>query len=174
MNEKKVPCINERVKELRTTLGMTQEEFGKRIGLSKSGISSIENGNRSVTDKHIKLISNEFNINEAWLKTGEDSIKKLANEVKNLDQFKKYLQSLGYKMEVHKTGQSESGYYEEHKDEEGNILRNSFIPDEEYFSVILTKDNSTTEFNNEEFKEFQSTIEKSIEFEVFKQNQKDK
>lgn len=63
--------MNDRIKELRNKLGMSQEEFGSKIGLSKSGISSIENHQRAVTDKHVKLISFEFGVNEAWLRTGE-------------------------------------------------------------------------------------------------------
>ena len=63
--------INERVKEVRKRLNLSQEEFGNRIGLSKSGISNIEKGTRNVTSKHIKLIGAVFNINESWLMTGE-------------------------------------------------------------------------------------------------------
>jgi len=67
--------INDRFKELRKTLGLSQEEFGKKIGLSKSGISNIESGTRNVTDKHIKLVCSEFPVNEEWLKTGEGKMK---------------------------------------------------------------------------------------------------
>ena len=153
---------------------MTQEEFGERIGLSKSGISNIEKGIRGISERHIKLICTMFNVNESWLKTGEDLIKKLSNDVKNLEQLKTYLQSIGYMMNVEKTNQSEEGSFEDHKDDKGNIIGRSFIPDEEYFSVFLIKDSQTIEFTNEEFKVFQATVEKSIEFEVFKQNQKTK
>ena len=41
--------INDRFKELRKALGLSQEEFGNKIGLSKSGISNIESGTRNVT-----------------------------------------------------------------------------------------------------------------------------
>ncbi len=173
-NDTVFPRINNRIKELRNKLNMTQEEFGKRIGLSKSGISNIEKGVRGISERHIMLICSTFNVNDSWLRTGEDSIKKLSNNVENLEQLKNYLKSIGYIMTVEKTGQSELGYCEENQDDAGNIINKTFIPDEEYFSIILTKDNSTTEFTEEEFKEFKSTIEKSIEFEVFKQNQKNK
>ena len=51
--------INDRFKELRKIFGLSQEELGNKIGLSKSGISNIESGKRNVTDKHIKLICSE-------------------------------------------------------------------------------------------------------------------
>ncbi len=56
--------VNDRFKELRKTFGLSQEELGNKIGLSKSGISNIESGTRNVTDKHIKLICSEFPVNE--------------------------------------------------------------------------------------------------------------
>jgi transcriptional regulator with XRE-family HTH domain len=62
--------INLRVKELRDALELNQEQFGNAIGLSKSGISSIESGSRNVTDKHIKLLVMSFNVNEVWLRYG--------------------------------------------------------------------------------------------------------
>ena len=62
--------INDRFKELRKIFGLSQEELGNKIGLSKSGISNIESGKRNVTDKHIKLICSELPINEEWLRDG--------------------------------------------------------------------------------------------------------
>ena len=35
---------NERVRELRKTLGLTLERFGERLGVKKNAISAIENG----------------------------------------------------------------------------------------------------------------------------------
>lgn len=67
-----IPTINERVKEVRQKLNLSQEEFGNRIGLSKSGISNIENGTRNVTPKHVKLICLTFGVDELWLTTGID------------------------------------------------------------------------------------------------------
>jgi transcriptional regulator with XRE-family HTH domain len=66
--------MNERIKLLRNAMGLSQEEFGKLIGISKSGISSIESGQRNVTDKHVKLLIMECNLNEDWLRTGEGSM----------------------------------------------------------------------------------------------------
>lgn len=61
---------NIRFKEMREKLGISQKELGDRLGLSNSGISNIEKGIRSVTDKHIKLLSATFNANEQWLRNG--------------------------------------------------------------------------------------------------------
>lgn len=61
---------NERIKEVRKTLGLTLEKFGGRIGLKKSAISLIENGKNSVTDANTKAICREFNVDYGWLTTG--------------------------------------------------------------------------------------------------------
>lgn len=66
-----VMVLNERLKKVRKHLGLTQEELGTKIGLTKSGISAIESGDRAVNDKHIKLLNAAFNVNENWLRTGE-------------------------------------------------------------------------------------------------------
>lgn len=66
--------INIRFKEVRESLKISQKALGDALGLSNSGISNIESGIRSVTDKHIKLLSATFNINEEWLRNGSGSI----------------------------------------------------------------------------------------------------
>ena len=67
--------INERLKLLRKTLGLNQTEFGKCISLSQSHLTSVEKGERNVTDRTIKIICNQiFNdnliVNEDWLRYG--------------------------------------------------------------------------------------------------------
>ncbi len=62
--------MNERIRNLRKTLGLTMEKFGKHLGVGKTAISNIENGNRNVTDQMFKLICREFNVNENWLRNG--------------------------------------------------------------------------------------------------------
>ena len=65
--------MNTRIKELRKALNKSQEDFGKILGLSKSGISEIEAGRRNVTEQHIIMLKNcsDFNVNENWIRTGE-------------------------------------------------------------------------------------------------------
>ena len=64
--------MNERIKELRKTLGLTLDKFGERLGVSKVAISLIENGKNSLTDQMFKSICREFNVREEWLRTGEE------------------------------------------------------------------------------------------------------
>ena len=83
---------NMRLKEVRKSLGLSQEAFGNRIGVGKAAISSIETGKNSFTDHMRKSICREYNINEDWLKTGKgemlisDSTDELIDKY-NLDTF---------------------------------------------------------------------------------------
>lgn len=63
--------MKERLKKLRKTLNLKQETFGEKIKLSRSHVSSLENGVREVTDRIISDICREFNVDEHWLRTGE-------------------------------------------------------------------------------------------------------
>ena len=66
--------MNGRLRELRKTLGMNMEEFGAVLGITKSGVSDIENGRRSVTNQHIRILTttpiNGEHVSEQWLRTG--------------------------------------------------------------------------------------------------------
>lgn len=66
--------MNERIKELRTMLGLSAEKFGSRVGVTRSAISRIENGIVNVTEQMILSICREFNVREEWLRTGTGDI----------------------------------------------------------------------------------------------------
>ena len=62
--------MNERLKELRKSLGLSQEEFAKRIGLKGGAISLIECGRRNITTQVVTATCREFGVNEEWLREG--------------------------------------------------------------------------------------------------------
>lgn len=47
------------------------ENFAKPLGVRKTAISKLENGERSLTDQMAKSICREYGVNEKWLRTGE-------------------------------------------------------------------------------------------------------
>lgn len=64
--------MKDRIKELRKALKMNQTQFGEKLGLATTGISSIETGERVVQERHIKLILSAFpQVSEKWLRSGE-------------------------------------------------------------------------------------------------------
>lgn len=62
--------MNERIKELREKLGLTQEEFGKKIGSARNTIANYEMGKRTPGNAVILSICREFNVDEKWLRNG--------------------------------------------------------------------------------------------------------
>lgn len=63
--------INQRIRQLRKDLGLSQKELGDRISLKHGAISRIEQTGVAVTDQNIRLICDTFNVSEHWLRTGE-------------------------------------------------------------------------------------------------------
>ena len=63
--------VNERIKEIRSVLNISQRDFSKRIFISQSSLGEIETGVRNVNDRIIQLISSQFNVNNNWIKTGK-------------------------------------------------------------------------------------------------------
>ena len=63
--------MNTRIKLLRKELKKTQDEFSSAIGLSRNFIAQIEIGTKIPSDRTISDICRVYNVNEAWLRTGE-------------------------------------------------------------------------------------------------------
>ena len=63
--------IRNRLKELRTALGMTQVKFAERIAISTSYISEVESGIKEINERVLRLIIAEFNVNEQWIRNGQ-------------------------------------------------------------------------------------------------------
>lgn len=62
--------MKERIAELRKSLNLTQDEFAKKLGLSRNYIWMIEKGERIPPDRTISDICRIFGISEDWLRYG--------------------------------------------------------------------------------------------------------
>ena len=62
--------MNERIKELRTFLKLSQEVFASRIKITRSSVSKLEKGENNPSEQTITLICKQFNVSEEWLKNG--------------------------------------------------------------------------------------------------------
>ncbi len=67
--------MKDRIRLIRKESGLTQEEFAKKIDLTKNYISLVENGGRTLADRTVSDICRIFSINEEWLKTGNGEMK---------------------------------------------------------------------------------------------------
>lgn len=63
--------MNDRIRELRKYLGLTQKQFAAKIGITNSSISRIEKGITTITESNILSILRTFNVNDKWLRYGE-------------------------------------------------------------------------------------------------------
>ena len=62
--------MNERIKLLRNTLQMTQQEFADRIKVKRNTVATYEMGRSIPSDSAIALICKVFSVNETWLRIG--------------------------------------------------------------------------------------------------------
>lgn len=63
--------IGDRIKQVRKELSLSMEKFGDKIGIVKSAINNIEKGLNNPSERTLKLICSEFNVNYAWLTEGQ-------------------------------------------------------------------------------------------------------
>lgn len=65
--------MHSRIREVRKMAGLTQAEFGERLGVSRDVIGNIEYNrlkNPEQKEPIIKLICSTFGVDELWLRTG--------------------------------------------------------------------------------------------------------
>ena len=65
--------VGERVRKQRTQLGWTQEKLAQRAGISKSFLSDLENGKRSIGAETLLDLGRAVGVSLDYLMTGESS-----------------------------------------------------------------------------------------------------
>ncbi len=63
--------MKERIRELRKSLKLTQQEFAERIGSTQNILANYEIGRRNPSSSVINNICKTFNVREEWLRDGE-------------------------------------------------------------------------------------------------------
>lgn len=63
--------ISSRIKKLRKTLGLTQTEMAKKIGISRSHVANMERNEREPRSIHLMAMHDRLGVSEDWLMTGE-------------------------------------------------------------------------------------------------------
>ena len=64
-------AINERIRQVRTTLNLTQQDFAEQILIAQSSLGEIESRGRKVSKRVIQIICSRFGVNEDWLNNGD-------------------------------------------------------------------------------------------------------
>ncbi len=99
---KEVMNENEKIKEIRKELGLTQQEMADALCVSKQYLSKVENGLTELSKEKIILLCEKFNISVNWLLMNKgfmylgeieqyngfkDSVEKLINSNERLNLF---------------------------------------------------------------------------------------
>lgn len=79
--------MKDRIKQIRKEAGLTQVDFGERIGVKGNTITGYETGLRNPTDAVLLSICREFNIDEEWLRTGNGEMYKKRTKSQELLNF---------------------------------------------------------------------------------------
>ena len=61
----------DRLKLLRKTIGLTQEQLAQRLGIGKAALSMIETGKAALSSRNKNILVQELNVNPDWLDGGE-------------------------------------------------------------------------------------------------------
>jgi phage repressor protein C with HTH and peptisase S24 domain len=128
--------LSERLKLLRKTLGLNQEDFATSIGLKQGSYSDLERGrNKNLSESVLKLIQLNYKVNPSWLLTGEGQILNKADDVSELKE-KTFSSHIEVKLVTTKAraGYSESYYADEYLKDMPTVLIES---DKEYHGKYL-------------------------------------
>lgn len=63
--------VNQRIKELRQHLNLSQREFGERLGVSRGVLNNIESNVVAAKPLFIQHICSVYGIDPIWMETGE-------------------------------------------------------------------------------------------------------
>lgn len=142
--------MKERIRKLRRTLDLTQQEFADKIGMKRNTVANYETGRNDPSASVITLICREFNVNENWLRTGTGE---MFCQLSEDDEFFKATESIVKNNDVEIMSLLVEYWKldEVSKDVFRNYLRNV----SKRIETTETKDNSMTV---EEFKEIYNSI----------------
>ena len=83
--------MKDRIREVRKSLKMTQAEFAKALGTTRTAYAKYEYGLVEPSDTTIRLVCSTFNISENWLRFGKGNMH-LKSKEERLDEIAEELQ----------------------------------------------------------------------------------
>ena len=78
--------FKDRLKELRTTLKLTQTELASQIGLKQNTIATYEMGKGEMSEASILSLCRRYNVNKNWLQYGKGEMFIPDDEIKGIAQ----------------------------------------------------------------------------------------
>ncbi len=83
--------IHKRLRYLREQLNLTTRAFGASINMSGGAITNMEKGTRNITERTIRDICREYNVNPDWLINGTEPMFEDVTRNLNIDDDVKHL-----------------------------------------------------------------------------------
>lgn len=80
--------IAENIRRIRTKSGLTQEEFGKAVGVSAMAVSQWENGRAVPRMRAVQAISDHFNISKSEIIDEEPQLREMGSEEDRIEAMK--------------------------------------------------------------------------------------
>ena len=157
------------IKAARKKAGMTQEDLGKKLGVSGSFIAQYETDNRNPKQETLLKIAKALGVHlrdlsdDSWLKEldrnlGPEKLAELRKDVQDIKAIEVYLKELGFTVSEETTA-----WHWEEMDDEGHVDK---VADE--VLTVLSKDGHKATFTAEEFKELQIGAKEAIEARFYK------
>lgn len=145
--------ISSRIKELRTSLNMTQATFSESIGTSQNALSGYENKDRIPSYDILLSIATKYNVSLDWL-CG------LSNKKAREPQFKTYADIFEYLVKICSTQ-----YVDTQK--EKNIMEPSILDSSQNVHFIVRDDANFTTFFSEWEKMYELLNDKTIDEKLY-------
>ncbi len=111
--------MNERLKEIRISQGLTQKQMSEKIGVTEATVSRMESGKSAITEQTVKSLCREFNINKDWLLNGEGEMNIISKQDEKIAEVL---------MEIHASGNEKLK----------NVIEKMLELDEKYIDIILS------------------------------------
>ena len=91
--------INERIKYFRKEKKLNQKQLAEMLGITRSGVSYMEQYGSTVADSSIRTICSVYGLNEEWLRTGKEPMY-IEPDVFSLDDFCKQHEATPQELEA--------------------------------------------------------------------------
>lgn len=152
------------IKAARKKAGMTQEDLGKKLGVSGSSIAQYETDNRNPKQETLLKIAKALGVHlrdlsdNSWLEEFDRQHSEDGKQINEGLAAIKFLESIGFTV-----SEQVAKWHDEEVDDEGHTAQ---VPDE--WEIILSKDGRTAVFTQAEFDELQSGAKEAIEGRFYK------
>lgn len=83
MKELSLEKVGKRLRQIRTQMGLTREEFAEQVAISPQFLAEIENGKKGMSAETLFKICSRLNVSADYILLGRISSSQLSNPVQN-------------------------------------------------------------------------------------------